>query len=136
MLRFVLFALPVVVATSVSGEQKDLTWKALEGDRLNLNGRIMNVHGVVCPSPEQAAGLEAKRLANTYLRGGVVACVTSLSRDGTQTVDCAKRDNNGLLLSQMLIFTELCVAKTDEECLVPRFDALPTYELPPKQRDV
>ena len=131
MLRICLSACAILLATSAYGQPKDMTWKALEGDTLNLNGRIMSVHGVSCPPSSQAAGLSAKRLANTVLRGGVVVCVTSLERNGRENVDCAKRGNNGLSLSQMLVFTALCTPRRDQECMTPHFDAMPTYAPPP-----
>lgn len=114
-----------------------MTWKALEGDRLNLNGKIMSVHGIYCPPPTQASGLSAKRLSNTFLRGGLVVCATSLSKDGTEFVDCAKRGNNGLTLSQMLVFSDMCIPRRHQDCLAPHIDALPTYSLPPpRPRDI
>ena len=137
MLRTVIPTLMVLAASSAAAQEKNMTWKALEGDRLNLNGRIMQVHGISCPSPRIASGMSAKRLANTFLRGGIVVCATSLLEDGSELVDCAKRGNNGLMLSQMLVFSDLCRPRRDQECLAPSFDAMPTYATPPPgPRDV
>lgn len=135
MLRTVLLTLPILAATSAAGQQEDLTWMAVEGDTLNLNGRIMAVRGVSCPPSSEAAGLNAMRLTNTFLRGGMVVCATSRDGNGRETVDCAKRGNNGLSLSQMLIFSNLCTPRRNEDCMVPHFDALPTYTLPPSAQD-
>jgi hypothetical protein len=132
MLRICLSALAILLATSAYGKPKDMTWMALQGDTLNLNGRIMRVHGVSCPPSSQPAGLYAKRLANTFLRGGLVVCVTSRTKNGRETVDCAKQGNNGFSLSQMLVFTALCTPRQDQECLMPHFDAMPIYEPPPR----
>ncbi len=137
MLRNILPTLALLLASSAAAQEKDMTWKALEGDRLNLNGKVMSVHGIYCPPSSQPTGLSAKRLSNTFLRGGVVVCATSLSADGTEYVDCAKRGNNGLTLSQMLVFSDMCILQRDQECLAPRIDALPTYAPPPpRRRDV
>ncbi|MDF1621756.1 hypothetical protein [Pseudothioclava nitratireducens] len=131
MLRNILPTLALLVASSATAQEKNMTWKALEGDRLNLNGMIINVHGISCPPPILASGMSAKRLANTFLRGGVVVCATSLTEDGSEFVDCAKQGNNGLTLSQKLVFSDLCIPLRDQECLPPFIDALPTYALPP-----
>lgn len=137
MLRNILAALAFLGASAAVAQEKNTTWKALEGDRLNLNGRVMSVHGISCPPPSLASGLSAKRLANTFLRGGMVVCATSLTEDGNQFVDCAKRGNNGLTLSQMLVFSDLCIPRRDQDCLAPHIDALPTYAPPPpRPRDV
>lgn len=131
MLRIIFPTLALLVASSATAQETNMTWKALEGDRLNLNGMIINVHGISCPPPILASGMSAKRLANTFLRGGVVVCATSLTEDGSKFGDCAKRGNNGLNLSQMLVFSDLCILRPDEECLAPIIDPLPTYALPP-----
>ena len=120
-----------LLAEGVVAEQRDLSWKALEGDRVNLNGNVMSVHVISCPATTTEAGLDAKRLVNTFLRGGVVICARSSTRDGHEYVDCAKRGNNGLTLSQMLIFSELCAPAPEEQCLAPPVDALPAFILPP-----
>lgn len=135
MLRICLSTFVILLATSAHGETRDLTWKALKGDTLNLNGKVMGVHGVSCPPPSVAAGLRAKRLANTFLRGGVVVCMTSVEPTGVEKVDCAKRGNNGLTLSQMLVFKTLCVPRRDEECITPHIDAMPTYSPPPRRAE-
>jgi len=133
MLRTCLASLAILQATSALGETKDMTWKALQGDTLKLNGKIMSVHGVSCPPTSMAAGLTAKRFANTFLRGGVVVCMTSLERKGREYVDCAKRGNNGLSLSQMLVFTTLCTPRRNQDCMSPHIDAMPTYAPPPRR---
>ena len=135
MLRNIISMMAIVAASAATAQEKDMTWKALEGDRLNLNGRVMDVHGISCPSPTIASGLNAKRLANTFLRQGVVVCATSRSKDGGEYVDCAKQSNNGFTLSQMLVFSELCTVRPDQECLAPRIDAMPAYTLPPSRRN-
>ncbi|NHQ75937.1 hypothetical protein HAT86_15925 [Roseovarius gahaiensis] len=135
MLRIRLSTVALVLATSAHGQPRDMTWQALDGDTLNLNGRIMSIHGVSCPPTSLAAGLRAKRLANTFLRGGVVVCVTSLERNGREDVDCAKRGNNGLSLSQMLVFKTLCTPRRNQNCLTPNIDAMPTYAPPPRRAE-
>ena len=133
MLHNILSALTLLVASSAAAQEHNMTWKALEGDRLNLNGRVMSVQGISCPPLTLASGLSAKRLANTLLRGGVVVCATSLTEDGSEFVDCAKQSNNGLTLSQMLVFSDLCILRRDQGCLPSFITAQPAYTLPPSR---
>lgn len=49
-------------------------WRALSGDRLELDGATYRLGGVTCPAPETGAGRAAKALLNTFLRNGYVVC--------------------------------------------------------------
>lgn len=49
-------------------------WRALSGDRVELDGKAYSLRGVVCPDPSSDQGRRAKALLNTFLRGGTITC--------------------------------------------------------------
>lgn len=49
-------------------------WRALSGDRVELDGVAYDLRGVVCPDPASEQGRRAKALLNTFLRGGTITC--------------------------------------------------------------
>lgn len=70
-------------------ENEPRIWRALSGDRLELDGTIFRLHGVRCPDLDEEAGRDAKALLNTFLRGGDIACRVWRTSDGPQA-QCAK----------------------------------------------
>ena len=49
-------------------------WRALAGDRVELDGTAYDLRGVICPDPSSDQGRRAKALLNTFLRGGAITC--------------------------------------------------------------
>ena len=81
---------------------------AISGDTIFAKGRAVKVLGVQCPTTETEEGLQAKRIANTYLSGSRVKCVIKRSKTGQLVGDCKLRANNGRALSEVLLATGLC----------------------------
>lgn len=61
------------ISAPAIGNQPRL-WRALTGDRLELDGEVMRLKGVRCPDASTDDGRAAKALLNTFLRGGYVTC--------------------------------------------------------------
>jgi len=49
-------------------------WSALSGELMLLEGELVWLRGVVCPSVKTDTGRRAKALLNTFLRGGNITC--------------------------------------------------------------
>lgn len=111
--------------------QNAITWGALDGHTLVLNDIVVALSGVECPASTTDTGLEAKRVANTFLRGGRVVCQITQAEDGTKLADCSKSGTIGLTLSQVLLSQDLCKPIAKSTCITPAFDALPLFTLPP-----
>ena len=81
---------------------------AISGDTFFAKGRAVKVMGVKCPTPDTDDGLQAKRIANTYLSGSRIKCAIKQSETGQLVGDCKLRANNGRALSEVLLATGLC----------------------------
>jgi len=81
---------------------------AISGDTFFAKGRIVKVMGVECPTPDTEEGLQAKRIANTYLSGSRIKCAIKRSEAGQLVGDCKLQANNGRALSEVLLATGLC----------------------------
>lgn len=104
MLRILCFLI-LMVGSEVSA---DAQWKAVSGDTYQLNGSIVKLEGVYCPSPDTENGLEAKRIANTFLRSGTVNCNGFGISQASWSGDCTLKGNNGKTLSQVMIDSGYC----------------------------
>ena len=82
--------------------------KAINGHTMELDGDVMIVEGVVCPSIDTPEGMDAKRLANTYAHGKDVTCEVISNFGAAWRGDCKLKSNNGNTLSQTLIDSGLC----------------------------
>ena len=82
--------------------------QAISGDTFFANGRAVKVLGVQCPAPDTEEGLQAKRIANTYLSGSRIRCAIKRSKTGQLVGDCKLQANNGRSLSEVLLATGLC----------------------------
>ena len=82
--------------------------KAINGHTMELDGDVMIVQGVICPSIDTAEGMDAKRLANTYAHGRNVTCEVISNFGAAWRGDCKLKGNNGNTLSQTLIDSGLC----------------------------
>ena len=82
--------------------------KAINGHTMDLDGDIMIVQGVICPSIDTSEGMDAKRLANTYAHGRNVTCEVISNFGAARRGDCKLKSNNGNTLSQTLIDSRLC----------------------------
>ena len=94
----------ILFATVTNGTE--LT--AISGDTFFAKGRAVKVMGVECPTPDTEAGLQAKRIANTYLGGSRIKCAIKQSKTGQLVGDCKLQANNGRALSEVLLATGLC----------------------------
>ena len=81
---------------------------AISGDTFFASERAVQVFGVQCPTTKTEEGLQAKRIANTYLSGSRVKCAIKRSKTGQLVGDCKLRANNGRALSEVLLATGLC----------------------------
>lgn len=79
-------------------------WRALAGDRMELDGRSFALRGVACPAPETENGRRAKALLNTYLSGTRHARRISCTI-GEETADCTRA---GRRASQVMLASGLC----------------------------
>ena len=64
-------------------------WRALSGDRMELDGKEVQLRGVTCPGPDTDAGRAAKALLNTFLRDGRIECRVFETETGDEAV-CSK----------------------------------------------
>ena len=81
---------------------------AISGNTFFVKGRAVKVFGVQCPATDTDEGLQAKRIANTYLSGSRIKCAIKRSKTGQLVGDCKFRANNGRALSEVLLATGLC----------------------------
>lgn len=83
-------------------------WRALSGDRMELDGREMGLRGVECPAPDSDRGRQAKALLNTFLRGTRnsrgIRCQIWENGEAAQA-DCTR---NGQRVSEAMIASGLC----------------------------
>ena len=84
--------------------------KAINGHTIELDGDLMIVQGVICPSFETPEGIDAKRLANTYLHGRNVTCEVISNFGAAWRGDCQLKSNNGNTLSKALKESGLCMS--------------------------
>jgi hypothetical protein len=111
-------------------------WKAHSGDVLILNDKVMSVRGVSCPPADTEAGLRAKRIANTFIRGRRVVCQVSTLIEGDQLVDCEKPGNDGVNLSDLLVQGGFCeTSPVPSSCMAAPLDAMPTFLVPHPEAD-
>ena len=82
--------------------------KAINGHTIDLYGDLMIVEGIVCPNVDTPEGMDAKRLANTYVHGRNVTCEVISNFGAAWRGDCKLKSNNGNTLSQMLLDSGLC----------------------------
>ena len=94
----------ILFATVTNGTE--LT--AISGDTFFAEGSAVKVFGVQCPTTETEEGLQAKRIANTYLSGSRIKCAIKRSKNGRLVGDCKLQANNGRALSEVLLATSLC----------------------------
>jgi hypothetical protein len=106
MLRLFLFMAAAFVTANTSFADHNV--KAINGHTIDLYGDLMIVEGIVCPNIDTPAGMDAKRLANTYLHGRNVTCEVMSNFGAAWRGDCKLKSNNGNTLSQMLIDSGLC----------------------------
>ena len=82
--------------------------KAINGHTIELDGDLMIVEGIICPNVDTPEGMDAKRLANTYVHGRNVTCEIMSNFGAAWRGDCKLKSNNGNTLSQMLLDSGLC----------------------------
>ena len=82
--------------------------KAINGHTMELDGDVMIVQGIICPSIDTPEGMDAKRLANTYAHGRNVICEVISNFGAAWRGDCKLKSNNGNTLSQTLVDSGLC----------------------------
>ena len=86
-------------------------WRALSGDRVELDGQNYALRGVSCPTPESDAGRQAKALLNTFLLGSKHSRGISCKLFGAgaaASVDCTR---NGRTAAALMIDSGLCHAQ-------------------------
>ena len=96
------------VLTNIASMSLGVEFQAMKGDIFFAKGHKVQVLGVQCPSLDTGEGLQAKRIANTYLSGSRVKCVIQVSKNGQLVGDCKLNANNGRALSEVLLATGLC----------------------------
>ena len=82
--------------------------QAISSDTFFAKGRTIKVLGVQCPSIDTESGLQAKRIANTYLNGSRIKCAIKQSETGKLVGDRKLQANNDRALSEVLLATRLC----------------------------
>ena len=119
MLRLFLFMAAAFVTANTSSADHNL--KAIDGHTIELGGDRMIVEGVICPDIDTPEGMDAKRLANTYIHGRNVTCEVMSNFRAAWRGDCKLKSNNGNTLSQMLLESGLCKSgKITMDCGVVR----------------
>lgn len=111
-MKTLILALPLLSALSLPAFAQQ-SWTALSGDTYSLHGSNVFLSGVSCPSPDTPEGLDAKRLANTFLYAGNVDCSGLGMTKGAWAGDCRLKGNNGKTLSQVLLDSGLCKKRID-----------------------
>ena len=106
MLRLFLFVAAAFVTANTSFADHNV--KAINGHTIDLYGDLMIVEGIVCPNVDTPEGMDAKRLANTYLHGRKVTCEVISNFGAAWRGDCKLKSKNGTTLSQMLLDSGLC----------------------------
>ena len=106
MLQLFLFMAAAFVTANTSFADHNV--KAINGHTIDLYGDLMIVEGIVCPNVDTPEGMDAKRLANTYLHGRKVTCEVISNFGAAWRGDCKLKSNNGNTLSQMLLDSGLC----------------------------
>ena len=101
MLRLFLFMAAAFVTANTSFADHNV--KAINGHTIDLYGDLMIVEGIVCPNVDTLEGMDAKRLANTYLHGRNVTCEVMSNFGAAWRGDCELKSNNGNTLSQTLV---------------------------------
>lgn len=104
---------PILLITFCVMAYAQQSWTALSGDTYSLHGSNVFLSGVSCPSPDTPEGLDAKRLANTFLHAGNVDCSGLGMTKGAWAGDCRLKGNNGKTLSQVLLDSGLCKKRID-----------------------
>ena len=119
MLRVFSFLAAAFVTANTSFADHNV--KAINGHTIDLYGDLMIVEGIVCPNVDKPEGMDAKRLANTYLHGRNVTCEIISNFGAAWRGDCKLKSNNGNTLSQMLLESGLCKSgKITMDCGVVR----------------
>ena len=106
MLRLFLFMAAAFVTANTSFADHNV--KAINGHTIDLYGDSMIVEGIICPDIDAPEGMDAKRLANTYLHGRNVTCEVMSNFGAAWHGDCKLKSNNGNTLSRTLIDSGLC----------------------------
>ena len=106
MLRLFLFVAAAFVTANTSFADHNV--KAINGHTIDLYGDLMIVEGIVCPNVDTPEGMDAKRLANTYVHGRKVTCEVISNFGAAWRGDCKLKSNNENTLSQMLLDSGLC----------------------------
>ena len=106
MLRVFSFLAAAFVTANTSFADHNV--KAINGHTIDLYGDLMIVEGIICPDIDAPKGMDAKRLANTYLHGRNVTCEVMSNFGAAWRGDCKLKSNNGNTLSQMLLDSGLC----------------------------
>ena len=84
---------PVPNTTGRAIENEVRIWRALTGDTMELDGRVIRLAGVTCPGIDTEEGRKAKALLNTFLRAGRISCQVSQSANGPEAV-CRKEQRD------------------------------------------
>ena len=103
-----LFLLMAAAFVTANTSFADHNVKAINGHTIDLYGDLMIVEGIVCPNVDTPEGMEAKRLANTYVHCRNVTCEVISNFGAAWRGDCKLKSNNGNTLSQMLVDSGLC----------------------------
>ena len=106
MLKLFLFMAAAFVTANTSSADHNV--KAIDGHTIELGGDRMIVEGIICPDIDTPEGMDAKRLANTYIHGRNVTCEVMSNFGAAWRGDCKLKSNNGNTLSQMLLESGLC----------------------------
>ena len=106
MLRLFLFLAAAFVAANTIFADHNV--KAINGNTIELYGDLMIVEDIICPNIDTPEGMDAKRLANTYVHGRNVTCEVMSNFGAAWRGDCKLKSNNGNTLSQMLLDSGLC----------------------------
>jgi hypothetical protein len=106
MLRLFLFMAAAFVTANTSSADHNV--KAINGHTIELDGDRMIVEGIICPDIDTPEGMDAKRLANTYIHGRDVTCEVMSNFGAAWRGDCKLKSNNGNTLSQLLLESGLC----------------------------
>ena len=119
MFRLFLFMAAAFVTANTSSADHNV--KAIDGHTIELGGDRMIVEGVICPDIDTPEGMDAKRLANTYIHGRNVTCEVMSNFRAAWRGDCKLKSNNGNTLSQMLLESGSCKSgKITMDCGVVR----------------
>ena len=119
MLRVFSFLAEAFVTANTSFADHNV--KAINGHTIDLYGDLMIVEGIICPDIDTPEGMDAKRIANTYVHGRNVTCEVMSNFRAAWRGGCKLKSNNGNTLSQMLLESGLCKSgKITMDCGVVR----------------